>query len=245
MKKWLLLLALVVVPAAWAGEPGTTQLEQAAGAAASEVAGKSVLVRCHDAASWSAITSERGVDPLADGFAQVAAGIAELAPRICTALDDIWPGTASACTRVVAYTETVRQMEWVNAKRRVRVRVAGKLVWRWRTVRVRRVIARTIERERVDPADCLPRSEHAIALRTLAHEAWHLAGVREEAIAECYGLQRVGGAAQRLGVSAEDARRIALAAWERYPLRVGTAYHSPDCRRDGPLDLTPGDGRWP
>lgn len=234
-----------LVPLAVAAEPGTSPLEQASGAAVSDVAGKPVQVRCHDQASWAASTSERGVPVETQGYAIYGGSIAELSPVTCAALDDLWTGSPPACTRWVPYTATVRQAEWVKVKRRVRVRVAGKLVWRMRTVRVRKLVSRKVERERTEPASCYSRNEWREAVLTLAHEGVHLTGIRDEATAECWAIQRTATVAERLGVPAADATALAVLAWAHYPLWAGTALWSAECRDGGALDLAPGDGIWP
>lgn len=240
-----LVAATVAAPASADQLPGDSPLEQAAAAAVADIAGKSVTVRCHDDASWAAFAAERGFPVEAEGFAVFGGDVAELAPRTCAALDDLWAGSPPACTRYVPYTVTVRRAEWVKVKRRVRVRVAGRLVWRLRTVRVRRVVVRKVERGRAEPANCYSHNEWRAAVLTLAHEAVHLAGIRDEATAECWAIQRTATVAERLGVAAADSTALAVLAWARYPLWAGTALWSADCRPDGALDLTPGDGLWP
>jgi hypothetical protein len=85
----------------------------------------------------------------------------------------------------------------------------------------------------------------ARALSTLAHEAYHLAGVRDEAAAECYGVQTVDFVAERLGAAAEQGRMVAVWA-ERTSARTHPEeYHSPECRAGGALDLTPRTPLWP
>jgi hypothetical protein len=118
-------------------------------------------------------------------------------------------------------------------------------------------------------AEDMPRSywqeyrNYAHAIQTLAHEAIHLAqyraGVRVSSVqptaeikAECYGTQWAPWVAEQLGATPDDARAIATYYYEViYPnmqsvyTNDGRPYWSPDCRQDGPLDLTPGDGVWP
>lgn len=85
----------------------------------------------------------------------------------------------------------------------------------------------------------------ARAFSTLAHEAYHLAGVRDEAAAECYGVQTVDFVAERLGAAADQGRMVAVWA-ERTSARTHPAeYHSPECRAGGALDLTPRTPLWP
>jgi hypothetical protein len=118
-------------------------------------------------------------------------------------------------------------------------------------------------------AEDMPRSywqeyrSYADAIQTLAHEAIHLAqyraGVRVSSVqptaeikAECYGTQWAPWVAEQLGATPDDARAIATYYYEViYPNKQsvytedGRPYWSPDCRQDGPLDLTAGDGVWP
>jgi hypothetical protein len=87
--------------------------------------------------------------------------------------------------------------------------------------------------------------ETARALSTLAHEAFHLAGVRDEAAAECYAVQTVDFVTEKLGSTAAQGRIVS--AWAaRTSARTHPAeYHSQECRRGGALDLEPGTTAWP
>lgn len=125
------------------------------------------------------------------------------------------------------------------------------------------------------PATQMPASywqdyrSYALSLLILAHEAWHVAGdfgvvipsgypnpgqvgyPDYEARAECHGLQWIAYVAQQLGDSPDDASAIAqFYVKENYPtlrgrIFKGNTYWSADCRQDGPMDITPGDGVWP
>ena len=83
-------------------------------------------------------------------------------------------------------------------------------------------------------------SQTARAIAVLAHEAWHLHGVRDEGTTECYALQSGVGLGQRLGLSegtAEQLMRQQLAENAGRSGR-GTEYVvPPSCRDDGALDL--------
>jgi hypothetical protein len=82
------------------------------------------------------------------------------------------------------------------------------------------------------------------ALHVLMHESWHLAGIQDEAKADCYAFQRVEFAALQLG--AEPLRAEAL-AHRAYVDRQETApadYRSYECRNNGALDLSPSPD-WP
>jgi hypothetical protein len=83
------------------------------------------------------------------------------------------------------------------------------------------------------------------ALNTLAHEAWHLAGVMSESETQCRSIQTIAHVAGRLGADPLVAQQLAV-RFEReiYP-RLRADYRTPDCRDGGPLDLRPTDPVWP
>ena len=85
----------------------------------------------------------------------------------------------------------------------------------------------------------------ARALHVLAHESSHLAGVRSEAAADCYGFQRTAVVAESLGADSAEAHRLASIAVEERRLTAPDDYRSPECRNDGALDLDPGSDAWP
>ena len=102
-------------------------------------------------------------------------------------------------------------------------------------------------------------AEVVFAIVTVAHESGHLrdntSGARAitskaaaESRAECFGLQNISRVAIALGAGADDAANMQRWYWENvYPSRkTGQPdYWSADCRQDGPLDFSPGDGVWP
>jgi hypothetical protein len=80
---------------------------------------------------------------------------------------------------------------------------------------------------------------------TLGHETVHVAPGGSEAVATCYGLQRMRRAAVLLGAPRAYADSLAELAWTGlYPYGLAK-YHSPDCRDGGKLDLNPGSAVWP
>jgi hypothetical protein len=83
------------------------------------------------------------------------------------------------------------------------------------------------------------------AVHTLAHEAVHLAGVRDEAEAECYGLQTVDLVAVRLGADRDTARALAEYAFARLYPALPSHYRTDACRDGGSLDLVPGSPTFP
>jgi hypothetical protein len=91
-------------------------------------------------------------------------------------------------------------------------------------------------------------SQTARALAVLAHEAWHLRGVSDEGTTECYALQTGVDIGQRLGLSADTARRMMRQQLVENALRgqSSPAYRvPPDCRDGGRLDLDPDSARFP
>jgi hypothetical protein len=85
----------------------------------------------------------------------------------------------------------------------------------------------------------------AAALHVLAHESFHLAGIRNEAEADCYGLQRTAFVAEQLGATPADARLLAEIARAERAQTAAPEYRSSDCYDGGPLDLDPGSSVWP
>jgi hypothetical protein len=85
----------------------------------------------------------------------------------------------------------------------------------------------------------------AEALKILAHESYHLRGVKNEAAAECYAIQTVPRVARALaGVSFPDAHALAVIEYlVGYP-GMPPPYRSGECRPGGALDLSSGPN-WP
>jgi hypothetical protein len=91
-------------------------------------------------------------------------------------------------------------------------------------------------------------SQTARALAVLAHEAWHLRGVRDEGTTECYALQSGVEIGRRLGLSERTARRLMRQQLAENELRGAGALEyvvPPECRDGGRLDLNPGSDRFP
>ena len=92
-------------------------------------------------------------------------------------------------------------------------------------------------------------AQAAMALQTVAHESYHVLGYRDEATAECYGMQSLWYSAVRLGASARLGEALAvLYGNQMYPSRRTSAhpeYWSAECRDGGKLDLRPQSHAWP
>jgi hypothetical protein len=103
----------------------------------------------------------------------------------------------------------------------------------------------------VGAADCLMRRPcsprivgAAEAVTVLAHESYHLHGVRSEAVTQCYAMQAVPRVARALGATGDDSQALATLEYVvGYP-GMPADYRSPECHPFGKLDLATG-GRWP
>jgi len=85
----------------------------------------------------------------------------------------------------------------------------------------------------------------ARALHVLAHESSHLAGVRDEAAADCYGLQRTAFVAESLGADPAEAARLARLALAERAVTAPAEYRSSECHDGGALDLDRASTVWP
>jgi hypothetical protein len=97
--------------------------------------------------------------------------------------------------------------------------------------------------ERPDGGKSLDRIAYAVFV--LAHETEHVAGIDDEALATCDGLQNVERVARALDVDARYSRTLALAYWRNVYPQEPDEYRTSGCGPGRPLDLTPGDGIWP
>jgi hypothetical protein len=91
-------------------------------------------------------------------------------------------------------------------------------------------------------------SQTARAIAVLAHEAWHLQGVRDEGVANCYAFQSGVELGRRLGLSRGTAARMMRQQLSENAIqaRGAPAYLVPaECRDGGELDLDPSTRRFP
>ncbi|MGV8847389.1 hypothetical protein [Tessaracoccus sp.] len=87
--------------------------------------------------------------------------------------------------------------------------------------------------------------EQIVAVHTVTHEAAHLAGIRDEAGAECAAIQRDAAVMVALGATrTESARAVGEYLTVVYP-RLPDAYRSGECVAGGSMDLSPANGSWP
>jgi hypothetical protein len=85
----------------------------------------------------------------------------------------------------------------------------------------------------------------AWALHTLAHESYHLRGIAQEAVAECYAMQNTARVAVSLGIPPRRAGQLQQWVWTRGYASEPDEYQSPNCRNGASLDLRPGSSIWP
>jgi hypothetical protein len=91
-------------------------------------------------------------------------------------------------------------------------------------------------------------SQTARAIAVLAHEAWHLRGVRNEGVVNCYAFQSGVALGRRLGLSPGTAAQMMRQQLAENALsaRSAPAYLVPaGCHDGGSLDLSPGSSRFP
>jgi hypothetical protein len=90
-------------------------------------------------------------------------------------------------------------------------------------------------------------SQTARAVAVLAHEAWHLAGVRDEAKTECYALQSGVDLGRRLGLDGDTARQMMRQQLVENAGRGAASEYviGPECRNRGELDLDPQSSAFP
>lgn len=245
----------------WAGGAElVTPLEALLGSASSAIASRAVSVRCEDDAGWTELASEQGFAPssvlgFVSFFRHEPVDFAEISPDVCRSLQSF----AAAETKPTKCVARTPQVSTRTVRERLVKMVGGRRVTTWRT----RTLKKTTYVLSAGPAGpCFVGGKRVSrdqpfwsayfytvqAIQTLAHESIHLQGNGDEAEAECYGMQSLAFAAQQLGDTADDAAAIAqYYASQLYPQRQSQspAYWSADCRQDGALDLTPGDGVWP
>jgi hypothetical protein len=83
-----------------------------------------------------------------------------------------------------------------------------------------------------------------VAVHVLTHESMHLAGLRDEARAECAAVQRDVRTATLLGASDHQAKVLSVAYWTQVYPDLPDAYRSSDCAPGGSLDEGLPDPPW-
>jgi hypothetical protein len=85
----------------------------------------------------------------------------------------------------------------------------------------------------------------ALSVGSVAHESMHVSGIRDEAKAECEGMQTIAKAAVLLGRPPAEGRYLAVLYSNHWYPWWPSAYRSPECRNGGRLDLHTATNAWP
>jgi hypothetical protein len=85
----------------------------------------------------------------------------------------------------------------------------------------------------------------AWAVGTLAHESFHLRGILDEGLTECYAVQTLAATAQRLGATPAEAQNLAALHWETGVPQMPVQYQEAGCENGGAHDLRRDDPVWP
>lgn len=252
------------------GALALSPFEEQLGAVGSHIAGKRIRVACFDRADFATIAKG---NVIAVAFAILRYDTAVLSDdSVCSRIrlflanpQRLGIKECHTSDRTEYRTETRTETRTVTAREvvydTVRKRVKKNGRWTWVTQKK----ARTVITERAVPVEvqvqvpvqvpvyskCLNYKGIIGSLGALAHEAVHLSGVLNEAITECYALQRTAETALRLGASKEFALEIAADMLGEYDMpstisgRKAMGYWTEDCRNGGPLDLNPQSSEWP
>ncbi|MCJ7827195.1 MAG: hypothetical protein MUP36_03020 [Demequinaceae bacterium] len=90
-----------------------------------------------------------------------------------------------------------------------------------------------------------PSEDQILAVHVVGHEAMHINGVREEAVAECWAVQLNHFIAEELGATPEEARELQRRYYVEYYPRQRSNYISGECREGGDLDIYPDRTEFP
>jgi hypothetical protein len=89
-----------------------------------------------------------------------------------------------------------------------------------------------------------PSEADVVAVHIVTHEAMHMAGLKDEAAAECAAVQRDARTARLLGARPAEAAELAARYWTDVYPRMPDDYRSTECGPGRSLDEALGDGPW-
>jgi hypothetical protein len=231
-------------PLPWAGGAAVeTPFEAFAGKLATTLATRPVKVICNGSGAWSQLAAQQRFDAVTvwgfvvfdwDAASQTykPGDYMQLSEAACWYLDQYWrvPTNQKGKTCQVGMKIT-----FVTKKTRLRVvkrvKVKGKWVdkvgWVTETKQV------PVSKPEYGP--CPDYDSRVFALQTISHESQHLTGIRDEAQAECNGMQALPWFAQQFGASPAQAKAMAEDYYVRFyqAKRPGTAYYLPNCPDPG------------
>ncbi len=99
-------------------------------------------------------------------------------------------------------------------------------------------------RDYLGSSKAAPPPEQIVAVHILSHESMHMAGLTNEAEAECAAMQRDAQTARLLGADPFEAQALAKTYWRTVYPRLSEAYLTGDCRPGGRLDEHLADAPW-
>ncbi len=227
-------------PLPWAGGAAVeTPFEQYAGQLASAVAGRSVRVVCNSPTDWGQLASQHQFDPPRIwGFVVLTydestdsyrpGDSMQLSQPACFYLNEYWRAPAAEKGKLCqAESRPAFRLRTTKVKVTRQVQVEG--TWRTRVFYVTRTTRVPIQKTKWSV--CQAYMNRVFALQTISHESQHLFGLRDEATAECNGMQKLAWFARRFGATAEQARQMAGDYYrDLYQVeRPGTPYYERDC----------------
>jgi hypothetical protein len=90
-----------------------------------------------------------------------------------------------------------------------------------------------------------PTDDEIIAVHVVGHEAMHINGIVEEAVAECTAVQLNYLIAEELGATPQQARGLQRLYFEFFYPNQRSNYVSDECREGGELDIFPDRTEFP
>jgi hypothetical protein len=249
----------------WASPNHDSPLEQLLDPVVTQAIGQPAAMHCAGDYEWAQLSAQTNLPSTVWGYVEFwggsPLGFAEVSPQACRYLQTFAQANpkptkcAPLTTVYVDRTVTTYHMVVVRVKRN------GRLI----STIVRRA-SHTIEtvgqQSPGSPVPCfssngraamaLPQSywtdysNYAMALLTIGHEPFHIAGDMDEARVNCHGLQRISMIAQALGDTPDDSEQIARYVQKYVIPSQPPQYQLPaECRDGGTLDLNPGSSTWP
>jgi hypothetical protein len=218
------------------GEARASAFERSASVIVHSLVGGPVSLECATPDHWRRLAAREGFDPattwamtplhLQPGESAASPdGRTDLSPRACRLASAFSAAPSEMGSRICRHGSTT-QWRAVAAtpgdqrapRRRVRVPLLG---------------------------ECDDWGSKLVAVHVIGHETMHLAGVVDEAAADCLALQLDAYVAVRLGATASFARSLAREYWRIYYPAQDARYRSSQCRDGSALDLFPDRTGWP
>jgi hypothetical protein len=198
---------------------------------------------CNSPEQWAALGMTTNVLAFVPGNYFATASYMQVSPFVCAYTEAFIARPLSDGQKVCPQTQTQYETQRYSVKVRRKIRVGGHMVWRtvrvWHTRSVPIVVS--------VPTPCEHYMETIISVETIGHEAMHIGGIRNEAVAECFGMQVLPIVANRLGADARFAYEIAADYLPYYASKQTylPEYWSSECYDGGSLDIWKDKPGWP